>query len=118
MYEMMQSQDSGYILIVDDSPMNLELLREFLTSAGFAVATANSGEDAIAKATTHPPMEARSQATGDYPGGAGSGLLCGERSASCSNNLSGVYSLGRSSPAAVWLYRPGSIGAVGYLSYD
>jgi len=56
MYEMMQSQDSGYILIVDDSPMNLELLREFLTSAGFAVATANSGEDAIAKATTHPPM--------------------------------------------------------------
>ena len=45
----MQSQESGHILIVDDSRTNVAVLHEFLTSAGFAVETAADGLSAIAQ---------------------------------------------------------------------
>ncbi|HAX87738.1 MAG TPA: diguanylate cyclase response regulator [Cyanobacteria bacterium UBA11370] len=43
------SADKGTILIVDDTPSNLEVLFEFLTNAGFKVLVAIDGESAIQK---------------------------------------------------------------------
>jgi twitching motility two-component system response regulator PilH len=43
------------ILVVDDSPTELHLLREMLAKNGFAVVTANSGEEAIEKLKTQRP---------------------------------------------------------------
>ena len=43
------------ILVVDDSPTELHLLREMLAKNGFTVATANSGEEAIEKLKTQRP---------------------------------------------------------------
>jgi len=43
------------ILVVDDSPTELHLLREMLAKNGFTVATSNSGEDAIEKLKTQHP---------------------------------------------------------------
>ena len=43
------------ILVVDDQPDLLEVLREQLKEAGFAIATANNGVDAIRKARSLVP---------------------------------------------------------------
>jgi len=43
------------ILVVDDSPTELHVLREMLAKNGFTVATANSGEEAIEKLKTQRP---------------------------------------------------------------
>lgn len=46
---------SSTILIVDDSPMALALIAEPLTSSGFIVHTADSGEMALAVIATKAP---------------------------------------------------------------
>ena len=43
----MQNLETNLILIVDDTPTNLEVLSEALTDAGFDVAVATNGESAI-----------------------------------------------------------------------
>lgn len=43
------------ILVVDDSPTERFALKEFLTRHGFSVISAESGEDAIAKARSDTP---------------------------------------------------------------
>lgn len=43
------------ILVVDDSPTELHLLREMLTKKGYAVSTASSGEEALEKLKTERP---------------------------------------------------------------
>ncbi|WP_086767600.1 response regulator [Nostoc sp. 106C] len=51
----MQNQDTNLILIVDDTPTNLEVLSEALTEAGFDVAVATNGESAIKQVEYDPP---------------------------------------------------------------
>ncbi|MBD2492817.1 response regulator [Nostoc sp. FACHB-280] len=51
----MQTQETNLILIVDDTPTNLEVLSEALTDAGFEVAVATSGESAIEQIEYDPP---------------------------------------------------------------
>jgi two-component system, cell cycle sensor histidine kinase and response regulator CckA len=46
---------SSVILIVDDTPINLEMLFDFLGKAGFTVLIAEDGESAIARAEYAPP---------------------------------------------------------------
>ncbi|MHB1586226.1 MAG: response regulator [Acidiferrobacteraceae bacterium] len=43
------------ILVVDDSPTEVHLLREMLSKNGFVVSTANSGEEAIEKLKAEKP---------------------------------------------------------------
>ncbi len=43
------------ILVVDDTPNNVKLLADVLTVKGFTVATAASGEEALAKIAADPP---------------------------------------------------------------
>jgi adenylate cyclase len=45
----------GRVMIVDDTPVNLKLLADLLTAKGYAVVTAVSGPDALAKIQTEPP---------------------------------------------------------------
>ncbi|WP_315786551.1 ATP-binding response regulator [Fischerella sp. JS2] len=45
----------GVILIVDDTPTNLEMLFDFLGDSGFTVLVAEDGESAIARAEYAPP---------------------------------------------------------------
>lgn len=49
---------SGHsILIVDDTPANLEVLLEFMTEAGFEVSVATDGEKALARLEhVHPDL--------------------------------------------------------------
>jgi PAS domain S-box-containing protein len=47
--------DKGVILIVDDTPTNLEILFDFLGDTGFTVLVAEDGESAIARAEYAPP---------------------------------------------------------------
>lgn len=47
--------DSQSILIVDDQPINLDILSKTLTIAGFKVTVAIDGESAIEQANYHPP---------------------------------------------------------------
>jgi PAS domain S-box-containing protein len=47
--------NKGVILIVDDTPSNLEVLFDFLADAGFTVLVAEDGESAIARAEYAPP---------------------------------------------------------------
>ncbi|QFS50871.1 response regulator [Nostoc sphaeroides] len=51
----MQTPETNLILIVDDTPTNLEVLSEALTDAGFEVAVATSGESAIEQIEYDPP---------------------------------------------------------------
>jgi signal transduction histidine kinase len=51
----MDTSENSVILIVDDTPTNLEVLSEGLTDAGFEVAVATSGERAIRQAEYEPP---------------------------------------------------------------
>ncbi len=51
----MHTPETSVILIVDDTPTNLEVLSEGLTDAGFEVAVATSGERAIKQAEYEPP---------------------------------------------------------------
>ena len=44
---MMHNSDTNLILIVDDTPTNLEVHSEALTDAGYDIAVAISGESAI-----------------------------------------------------------------------
>ncbi len=43
------------ILVVDDSPTELQVLGDFLSKKGYVVATASSGEEALVKARTDKP---------------------------------------------------------------
>ena len=43
-------QKEGTVLVVDDNPMNLGLLYEYLTRSGYEVLLAQNGEDAIDQA--------------------------------------------------------------------
>lgn len=43
------------ILVVDDEPMNLELMEEMLTSAGYEVSAAGGGEEGLAAALRNKP---------------------------------------------------------------
>jgi class 3 adenylate cyclase/CheY-like chemotaxis protein len=43
------------ILVVDDTPHNVKLLADILGAKGYAVATAASGEEALAKVSAEPP---------------------------------------------------------------
>ena len=52
----MNSLDANVILIVDDTPSNLEVLSEALTDAGFEVAVATNGESALKQAEYDPPQ--------------------------------------------------------------
>ena len=45
----------GTILVVDDSPVNLKVLVDTLTVAGYEVFSADSGEPALASVAAHPP---------------------------------------------------------------
>lgn len=49
------STKKGVILIVDDTPTNLEILFDLLTDSGFTVLVAEDGESAIARAEYAPP---------------------------------------------------------------
>ncbi|MBD2163796.1 response regulator [Calothrix membranacea FACHB-236] len=51
----MQNSETNLILIVDDTPTNLEVLSEALTDAGFDVAVATTGESAIRQIEYDPP---------------------------------------------------------------
>jgi len=52
---MLDSLDTTTILIVDDTPENLEVLSESLVTAGYRVAVALDGESAIEQANFAPP---------------------------------------------------------------
>ena len=43
------------ILVVDDTPRNVKLLADLLTVKGYAVVTASSGQEALAKIDAEPP---------------------------------------------------------------
>jgi len=43
------------ILIVEDNPMNLKLVRDVLEARGYRVLTAESGEDGVAQASAEQP---------------------------------------------------------------
>jgi twitching motility two-component system response regulator PilH len=43
------------VLVVDDSPTEVHLLREMLSKNGFTVSVANSGEEAITRAAAEKP---------------------------------------------------------------
>jgi CheY-like chemotaxis protein len=45
----------GTILVVDDQPANVELIRRWLEPDGHVVVTASSGESALAAVKTQPP---------------------------------------------------------------
>ncbi|MEB3281640.1 MAG: response regulator [Lyngbya sp.] len=47
--------NSKVILIVDDSPIHLRILSESLVAAGYEVAVAENGENALQQAIYHPP---------------------------------------------------------------
>ncbi|KYC40875.1 hybrid sensor histidine kinase/response regulator [Scytonema hofmannii PCC 7110] len=49
------STDKGAILIVDDTPTNLEILFDLLSNSGFTVLIAEDGESAIERAEYAPP---------------------------------------------------------------
>lgn len=46
---------SARILVVEDNPLNLKLLRDVLQHRGFDVVTAETGEDGVTVATSDPP---------------------------------------------------------------
>jgi len=43
------NKSSAHLLVVDDDPVTVDLLKEVLTKEGYEVATALSGEEAIAR---------------------------------------------------------------------
>src|SRR5712664_3142343 len=47
--------ETGSVLVVDDDPKILELVRAYLQRAGYAVVTAVDGEDALRKIEAHRP---------------------------------------------------------------
>lgn len=51
----MSSTDAGLILIVDDVPTNIDVIRETLENQGFEVAIATSGERAIQQVVQEIP---------------------------------------------------------------
>ena len=51
----MKAMEAGSVLIVDDDPKILELVRAYLLRAGYAVVTAVDGEDALRKIEAHRP---------------------------------------------------------------
>ena len=50
-----EAMETGSVLVVDDDPKILELVRAYLQRAGYAVVTAVDGEDALRKIETHRP---------------------------------------------------------------
>jgi len=46
---------SARILVVDDTPQNVKLLHDLLVARGYSVATAATGEEALAKLENEPP---------------------------------------------------------------
>lgn len=52
---MLDQQESGLILVVDDSPINLSILSHSLKRAGFKVAVETDGQSAIEQVNYNPP---------------------------------------------------------------
>src|SRR5207245_7030530 len=50
-----RGMETGSVLVVDDDPKILELVRAYLQRAGYAVVTAVDGEDALRKLEAHRP---------------------------------------------------------------
>jgi adenylate cyclase len=50
-----RGDQSARVLIVDDTPLNLKLLGDLLQAKGYAVTTANDGEEALAKLAAEMP---------------------------------------------------------------
>src|SRR6266849_21056 len=50
-----EAMETGSVLVVDDDPKILELVRAYLQRAGYAVVTAVDGEDALRKIEAHRP---------------------------------------------------------------
>ncbi|MCJ7786162.1 MAG: response regulator, partial [Desulfobacterales bacterium] len=48
------NRTSAHLLVVDDDPVTIDLLKEVLSKEGYEVSTALSGEEAIAQGTDHP----------------------------------------------------------------
>src|SRR3989442_5280043 len=51
----MKAMEAGSVLVVDDDPKILELVRAYLRRAGYAVVTAGGGRDALRENETVPP---------------------------------------------------------------
>ena len=51
----MSTHDKPEILLVDDEPGNIQILRDFLEFEGFAVALAGNGREALERIETSPP---------------------------------------------------------------
>ena len=51
----MKAMETGSVLVVDDDPKILELVRVYLQRAGYTVLTAADGEDALRKVEAHRP---------------------------------------------------------------
>jgi len=49
------SNENSMILIVDDDPLNIDILSEFMEKSGFSVLHASNGQEAIQLAETTPP---------------------------------------------------------------
>src|SRR3954469_8391335 len=49
------AESKGTILVVDDNPDNIEILRAFLESRGYAVTSAAEGQPALARMEEIPP---------------------------------------------------------------
>jgi DNA-binding NtrC family response regulator len=47
--------DAATVLVVDDQPLNVDLLEQELAAAGYRTVAASTGEDAIARAAEHAP---------------------------------------------------------------
>src|SRR2546430_17609034 len=50
-----EAMETGSVLVVDDDPKILELVRAYLQRAGYAVVTAVDGEDALRKIEAQRP---------------------------------------------------------------
>src|SRR5713226_5645492 len=50
-----KDMETGLVLVVDDDPKILELVRVYLQRAGYAVVTAVDGEDALREIEAHRP---------------------------------------------------------------
>ncbi len=82
------------ILIVDDDPMNLDIVAEFLTARGHAVVKSTEGADAVALAVEHEP----DLAVLDYmmPGARGTEVLAALRAKKATAALPVVFLSGTS----------------------
>lgn len=82
------------ILVVDDDPMNLDIVAEFLAARGHAVVRSGEGADAVALAVEHEP----DLAVLDYmmPGARGTEVLAALRAKKATSTMPVVFLSGTS----------------------